>query len=354
MAMQLWPLLHQVRPKLNCSLYCSYRIPYIHVAGVAAINIGGQTIHAFAGIGIGKGDKDQLVKRAVLSSSSFDRWTRTKVLVVDEVSMLPRDLLEILNEIAQKVKKNALPFGGIQIIAVGDFLQLPPVSIGTDKFCFQSAVWEQADLHCSQIFLKDIIRQKDMQFINILNEVRVGKLSSDSMPLLDACVVTKKPLPTDGIIPTKLYCYNKDVDRENLNKLASLPGETLEITAVDMWKGVKPNANQKKSLLDTAEKAIPEKINLKVGAQVMLRRNRNTGVDDIGPAGDKQKVLGLVNGSRGIVTGFVKSAVDDVLVPTVRFDNGKTIVIGKVEYVVTSPDGDCAIIRSQVPLKLAW
>lgn len=330
--------------------------------GIAAINIGGQTIHNFAGIGLGRGDF--LLEKAVTTPSSFDRWNRTQVLIIDEISMLDQKLFELLDEIGKAVKRNDLPFGGIQLIAVGDFLQLPPVNKEGRHFCFESHVWESAGLHLpsGSIYLKQSLRQNDEVFISILNEVRLGKVSLQSLGILNNCLISKKAIPTDGIIPTVLYCTNKDVDKENADKLNELTGELHKIQSVNEFqtnKTANSQSSKLKSLMETASKTIPEIIELKVGAQVMLLRNRNHRNKDKEAASsfsdNGNKGLELVNGSRGTVIKFVKSSVDsEDYIPVVKFDNGKTIPVGRVDYDFRSVEGDCVLIRKQVPLKLAW
>ena len=172
------------------------------------------------------------------------RWNSLKVLIIDEISMLDIALFELLNEMAQVAKKSTLPFGGIQVIVVGDFFQLPPVvkansvssssgSSGssaaiqytiptapplppltpttpatnngnkkqTSRFCFQSPLWSQTGFttETGYINLKQVIRQNDQNFITLLNEVRIGRSSPSLMSMLDACLTKSKPLPTGNI-----------------------------------------------------------------------------------------------------------------------------------------------------------
>jgi ATP-dependent DNA helicase PIF1 len=104
---------------------------------VAAINIGGQTINSFAGIGLGQGDIKKMLSRVKKSATDFDRWQKTKVLIIDEISMVSVQLFQILDQIGRMVHDPNKSFGGIQIIVVGDFLQLPPIGPNPD-FCFNS------------------------------------------------------------------------------------------------------------------------------------------------------------------------------------------------------------------------
>jgi ATP-dependent DNA helicase PIF1 len=103
-----------------------------------------------------------------------------------------------------------------------------------------------------------------------------------------------------------------------------------------------------------AEKTIPKTLDLKVGAQVMLLRNRNIAEKDDDFTKDKKKALGLVNGSRGVIIKFIKSAMEDGNVPVVKFDDGQVLTIGRVDYALKRPNSDGVLFRRQVPLRLAW
>lgn len=371
--------------------------------GIAALNVGGQTIHSFAGIGLGKGDHDYIVNKVLKSKSALERWQRTKVLVIDEISMLGIGLFELLDKIARRTRNNSLPFGGIQLVVVGDFLQLPPVQQKAlanattvlasaltsavhanrtqqfpDVFCFQSPVWARAGLNgriplasaanCTptstagvMFHLQQIERQKDEQFALFLNQVRVGKYSREFEALLSNCLVSNKPKPSNGIIPTKLYAINKEVNAENELKLKELKGEVVTMVAEDAWK-VKPSKPAVSTQLRASiENVIPARIDLKVGAQVMLLRNRisygdkNDEMDDHGGGNSNGQNRGLANGSRGKIIAFTQSALrPGVKVPTVLFDNGVVSTVGPVDYVLNANGGDGVIVRSQIPLKLAW
>ena len=116
--------------------------------GMAAINVGGQTIHSFAGVGLAEGHKDIIINKVLKAKEAVERWQKCQVLVIDEISMLDAYLFQLLDEIARIIKKKDEPFGGIQIILVGDFLQLPPVAKDKDRmFCFQSELWAKAGLN---------------------------------------------------------------------------------------------------------------------------------------------------------------------------------------------------------------
>jgi len=337
--------------------------------GIAAVNLGvnlgGQTLHSFAGIGLsnGLGDPHKVVKKINSNSKVVERWHTAKVLVIDEISMIDRKVFELLDYVARKVRCNEEPFGGLQVVLVGDFLQLPPVPNRynpTREFCFESPVWNSLGLgkassedgsfknnKKNMIHLNRVMRQNDAEFVAILNDVRLGSVSEEQLKLLNSCMVKHKPRPKDGIIPTKLYSINKDVDKENMDRLMELPDKAVEVKASDIWsQSPSDGALGKRAIVETANRSIPATIQLKVGAQVMLMRNR---------VAEGRGSKTLVNGSRGVVTGFVESAsVVGGLVPRVCFDNGQEVIVGPVEYITKSPSGDGQLVRMQVPLKLAW
>ena len=106
--------------------------------GIAACQIGGTSLHNFAGIGLGNGTVEELVDRISRNKRVCDRWKKTKCLIVDEISMLDGDLFDKLEAVAREIRKDDRPFGGIQLLLVGDFLQLPPIKKnGQVKFCFE-------------------------------------------------------------------------------------------------------------------------------------------------------------------------------------------------------------------------
>jgi len=137
------------------------RIAVTASTGLAACNIGGITLHSFAGIGLGRESVDQLVKKIKRNNKAKTRWLRTKVLIIDEISMVDGDLFDKLEGVARSLKNNGRPFGGIQLVVTGDFFQLPPVPDGGKlvKFAFEANTWNTSVDHT--IGLTQIFRQKD-------------------------------------------------------------------------------------------------------------------------------------------------------------------------------------------------
>jgi ATP-dependent DNA helicase PIF1 len=327
--------------------------------GVAAIIVGGSTLHSFFGIGLGQGSIPSLLKKVNKNSGAKKRIDETDILIIDECSMLSADLLEKLDAISREIRKDGkfceVPFGGMQIIAFGDFFQLPPVvkrdSGGFNDrrhrpFCFDSETWSELGLSENIIELKEVQRQDNEKFVSLLNKVRVGDVrETDINNLNSKCLISdSNPLPTDGILPTRLYVLNKDVDQENISRLADLEGKEIKCTAVDTWRGSVSTgipAAIKKKMKESLDMEMPNEVRLKLGAQVMLTRNKDL---------DRN----LVNGSRGVVEGFEDDG-GEFLIPIVRFDSGTVTKISPVESLRYGPDGgEGCLVRMQIPLKLAW
>jgi len=335
--------------------------------GVAAINVGGSTLHSFFGIGLGTGSRANLVKKVRKSKEAMKRIDETDVLLIDEVSMLSSHLLETLDAVARDVRKNGeemnKPFGGMQIVCVGDFFQLPPIVQGTPvewegnrddirRYCFDSPVWDELRLTENTFELKNVQRQESgSPFEKFLNMVRVRdpKLTTDIIQQFNnKCLISiEHPLPNDGIIPTRLYTHNRNVDAENENRLAQLKEELVICKATDEWRDKMPTgtkASVKNSMKKSIATEMPDEVKLKVGAQVVLTRNRDL----------DRGFRGLVNGSRGVVERFVTDDWGDEI-PIVRFDNGRIEKVKSVETMRYNPDGGPGcLVRKQIPLKLGW
>lgn len=253
--------------------------------GLAACNVGGITVHSFAGVGLGNGDVKKLYQKVKRSQKFVKRWQNISALVVDEISMLDGELLDKLDFIAQKIRKNSKPFGDIQLILCGDFFQLPPVSKDHSKpmkFAFESLVWKEAiDV---TIALRKVFRQQgDTKFIEMLNNLRLGRIDNETEIEFKKL---SRPLPQDDIIPAELYSTRNEVDRANNSRLNRLPGKANIYQAID--GGILEDKEMKERLLQNF--LAPKQLQLKIGAQVMMIKN----IDAT-----------LVNGSLGKVIDFI-------------------------------------------------
>lgn len=302
-----------------------FNIGLTSTTGISANIIGGKTIHSFLGIGIGTDSVRKLYKKINTSPFLQNRWKRLNVLIIDEVSMLSVELFEKIEELARMVRQNEAPFGGIQIVLSGDFLQLPAVK--SDKFCFESKIWPK----CidETILLTEVMRQTDQVFIRVLNKIRVGNFDDECKQVIGerevACEVK------DGILPTRLYSTNQIVDRANGRYYAALPDPEHEYKIEFKWhKSMPPRA--KEDIESNIN--IPFTISLKIGAQVIYLVNESS---------DKN----MFNGARGIVTGFIENC------PKVLFTDGRTRIVSKKTLEVHQND-ELIVSYTQIPLKLAW
>ncbi|XP_026756187.2 ATP-dependent DNA helicase PIF1 [Galleria mellonella] len=292
--------------------------------GVAACHVGGTTLHAFAGIGDGSGSLEVLCERAMKLPLVTQKWRKCKHLIIDEISMVDGAFFEKLEAVARHVRKNDKPFGGIQLILCGDFLQLPPVvdkNKTGKRFCFQSPCWDKCIDLCFE--LKEVHRQKDQEFITILNKIRIGHVTNEISERLIG--TSKQKIESDGILATRLCSHTNDSKMINDSKLADLEGDEKIFTAQDSENSTK--------ILDMQTIA-PSKLILKIGAQVMLLKNINVNA-------------GLVNGARGVIVRFEDS------LPVVRFKNKKEYTARSERWYVKNSNGSL-LCRRQVPLNLAW
>lgn len=298
--------------------------------GCAAVRLGnGRTIHSWSGVGLGNRSVDSIVKK--MNPMVKGGWRTTKTLIVDEVSMMSMKLFELLNDLGKRVRQSSLPFGGMQIIFLGDFYQLPPVGDREDPdsqaFCFESREWN--NVFNTQIELTKVFRQTDETYSKILLQIRKGIIKKSA----DQILRTRVGLTYEGaIIPTKLYPTKRRVDEINQNSMDELEGEEHVFTMTSIMRLYGDMEieyeNIKKTLL------VDSTLRLKVGAQVMCVINIQN-----------EKTLELCNGSQGVVTGF------SLGYPVVQFQNGvqRTMCphIWESERMPT-------VGVSQVPLILAW
>jgi ATP-dependent DNA helicase PIF1 len=318
------------------------------MTGAAAVLIGGTTLHSYLGIGLGKDSEDDLVKKINNREKLKRKWRDTNILVVDEVSMLPADLFDKLNRIAKRVRKRSEPFGGMQLVFGGDFLQLPCIK---GDFCFESKAWHECRFDI--FYLTKIMRQADKQFQACLNRARFGEMTEEDFEYVTQSILPEgKALKEKNgveIKPTRILCENVDVNEINQTKLEQLPAEEIHEYKYKIEYNLDNYETRVHQFMfkDITKLCNAQpKLCLSVGAQVMLLVNKDV----------KQ---GLVNGSRGVVTRFIEyktlnSKGDEKIHyrPVVRFGNGE-IVIDRHGYEVK--DGKYLVATIfQIPLKLAY
>ena len=300
--------------------------------GLSSLLINGITINQYSGIGTAEKDVEYYVKSISKKKVVRERWKNTNVLIIDEISMINSNFFEKLDIIAQKIRKNNKPFGDIQIICSGDFLQLPPVK--SNEFCFESFTW---DITISKIFYFDkIIRQNNSDFQSILNKIRVGIIDSEVKKVLESCR-DRKLENKDGIIPTLLFS-KKDIVKEyndkSLNELIKKGNKKMIYDSEYIFSSkINDLVKDDYIKLINSQYNIEDKIILTQYSQVMLNINN---IDE-----------GLANGSRGIIIDFSENNN-----PIVQFLNGKILKIKRKDYKLE--DNKDSIIKKQIPLIHAW
>ncbi len=290
--------------------------------GIAATHIGGMTIHSWSGIGINKTLNRHELAEIVGREKLVKRIRETHVLIIDEISMLDGRMVSLVDTVCQTARNSSAPFGGIQVVAVGDFFQLPPVGRDGDDvmFAFDSRAWREAAF--SVCYLSEQHRQEDETFLSILSALRSGSIDADHRSTLRSRHLSS---PEEMI---KLYSHNVDVDRLNAAALEKLPGQS--VTLPMRHQGAKAAVEQlKRGCLS------PEKLVLKIGAKVMFTKN------------NPEK--GFVNGTTGVVEFFQKGTN----YPVVKVASGRVIVAEPMDWSMIV-DGSPVAMVMQVPLRLAW
>ncbi len=310
------------------------RISVTASTGIAALNVGGTTLHSWAGLGIGEDPPAKIAGR--INEARGNAWNNIMschTLAIDEFSMISATLFQTMEEVLRRVRRNGEPFGGIQVLMIGDFLQLPPVVKGDGdkhgRFAFNAPVWHTSRIETT--ILRKIHRQKDEAFATILNECAVGRPSAKTIEALEARLCAVDPDPK--IKPVRLHATNASVDAINMDELAKLPGEPVLYRATDtnFTKWPEPLETLKKNCI------APEILALKIGAQVMLLKNIDA-------------ENGLVNGALGKVIGFGNT---ESKFPVVEFASGFVMECDTEKW---EQKNDARILaqRVQVPLRLAW
>lgn len=307
-----WLRSHGIEPSITAS------------TGIAATHVGGMTLHAWSGIGIAERMSEELLDAISSKEHIAKRLQKAKVLVIDEVSMLSANVLSMVDEVARTVRHDhEHAFGGLQVVLVGDFFQLPPVSRNQVAFAFESPAWKKLNpLVC---YLTEQHRQEDPGFLSILGAIRAGDWDHTHVSAITARESEYDSLE-EGV--PQLFTHNADVDRINAQELAKLPGAPHTFSMQGAGSA---------SLVESLKRGClsPENLVLKEGAVVMATKNN--------PA------AGYANGTLGIVTGFERGTG----YPMIETRDGREIAIAPAEWAVEE-GGKVKAKVTQVPLKLAW
>ena len=292
--------------------------------GIAATHIGGLTIHSWSGVGardtLSRYDLDQIATRERL----VKRIKKTHVLIIDEISMLDGKLFDMVDVICRTIRGSQESFGGIQVVCVGDFFQLPPVARQGEhmRYAFESRAWEHLrPLIC---YLSEQFRQEDELLLSLLKSIRRGEIEEDHYTLLAEQI----DIAYEDVEPTRLYTHNADVDVVNAGKLAELPGG---------GRKYKMSGKGNKMMLETLTRNClsPEMLVLKEDAIVMCTKNNFE--------------AGYVNGTLARVVGFATEGG----YPIIETADKRRITVEPVSWDMMEEGKTLASVL-QVPLRLAW
>lgn len=295
--------------------------------GIAAVNIGGVTAHSCFGLPMGYPTKSEWGKVTPAAKQLFGPRSHVKRIIIDEVGMVRADMLDLINFKLQLIRGNSKPFGGIQMVVVGDFFQLEPIVKKDEKsvllekytspFAFAAQSWD-----FEVVELTEVVRQTDETQVALLQSIR--KKSPDYKEAL--ATIQKNALPyTECSDTLHLCCFNDDADRINQRWYSAING--TERT----YFGEGSNRNV----------PVDKELRLKVGTKVLLCANDAEGT--------------YVNGERGVVKELHEKAV------IVTKDNGEDVVVTEFTWetykLKSTPKGlskSIDTIFTQLPIRLGW
>lgn len=297
--------------------------PVVASTGAAAVIVSGRTFHSFFGLGILEGGPDATVAKALRSGRLVNRLNRAQCVIIDEISMLSGTMLQTAERIARRARECNAPWGGLRIIAVGDFAQLPPITQMQEEkdWAFLHPVWEESDFQPA--LLSTVMRTQDTEFLRILNFVREGIVNDEVSAYLNSR--TRGSLEhAEG---TRLYPHRAQAERYNLERLSAI--NKLAYAFKTEYAG-------REAALEHAKKSIPipEILHIKEDALVMMRKN-----DD---------AMRYVNGSLGIV----RRIGDDVIM--IRLLSGEEITVVPEKFSYLDGDGKETVAAWNFPVMLAW
>jgi ATP-dependent DNA helicase PIF1 len=291
--------------------------------GIAATHVGGMTLHSWSGIGVSESLSRADIDRIATKEHIAKRIQKAQVLIIEEISMLSGATFEMADAIAREVRRVDRPFGGLTVILVGDFFQLPPVSRGREAaFAYTSSLWRELNpLIC---YLTEQYRQDDSSFLDVLSAIRSGEVEEMHYEELAARHTNLADVPPDA---PKLFSHNADVDRINAAELEKIKNPVKKFRMSEKGKDTLVEGLKRGCLS-------PEVLELKEGAAVMFTKNSPQGK--------------FVNGTLGTITGF-----DAMGYPLVLTKDGRTVSTEPMEWQLEE-QGKVKASIAQLPLRLAY
>lgn len=299
------------------------KFPVLASTGAAAVLIGGRTFHSFMGLGIMEGGKEATLMRALKDRRLISRLKKASGFVIDEVSMLSGETLDTAETICRLARESELPWGGLRVIAVGDFAQLPPVQRfqGPRQWAFLHSVWQKSEF--KSVVLRQNMRSQNAEFLSILNEMRQGLVTQNVENFLNQSL-TSSNASFEG---TRLFPRRHQADKFNEEELEKLDTQLYCFPAV--YSGQARFVDQLKK-----HSPLPEELFIKVGALIMMRQND-----------PKQR---WVNGSTGNITEISKTEI------SIELLSGRVVKVEPVSFSLLNAEGVAVASVTNFPITLAY
>lgn len=301
------------------------KIPVVSSTGAAAVLVNGRTFHSFFGLGTMQENYDVILQKAMANPALVGRLKRLQSIIIDEISMLSGRALDLANLICKTIRSQEhLPFGGIRLIVVGDFYQLPPVSEkGKIDWAFESFTWEECHFNCFE--LKEFMRTTEDQFLEVLSHIRAGECG-----VLEQNFLKKHTLkPGEEFVGTRIFARKNKVLEYNEESLQLLPGEFTSY--MTHYEGALEHVDRLRRTLP-----IDEEIRLKEDALVMIRIN------------DNSRQQAYVNGTLGHIEHLDD---EEMLILTLT---GRLITLKKHAFQLKDGDGDVLASAKNFPVTVAY
>lgn len=297
--------------------------PVLASTGAAAVLIGGRTFHSFFGLGIMEGGFEATIEKALKDNKLCGRLQALEGFVLDEVSMIPASAFRAAEAICRLTLDPSTPWGGLKVIAVGDFFQLPPVNLHSQAkdWCFLDDAWNASAF--VEIELNENMRASEMQFLSVLKDLRAGRLTSELQSFLNSRMI--EPPEEEDLV--HLYPRKAKVEEYNLIKLEDI--DDSPVVYKTEYHGEKRYLEQLKKV-----SPVPEELVFKMGAFVMIRQN-----DPVGR---------FVNGS----LGYIRELYDDLI--EIELVNKRFVRLEKTNFSMQNADGHTVAVARNFPLSLAY
>lgn len=298
-------------------------LPILASTGAAAVLLGGRTFHSFFGLGIMEGGPQATLQRVLNDKRAIKRIRQVEGIIIDEISMIPGDALMIAEALASQARESSLPWGGMRVIAVGDFGQLPPVTRNGQKrdWCFLNEVWQRSGFQVCKLKLNQRIQNNE--FLHVLEDIRSGKFTERVKDFLQ-----DRTKQHDEDHPgTRLFPRRDQSDLYNQKKLAEIREDEILVDSIFLGE-------QKYVDILTKSAPVPPQLKLKIGCRVMFLKN------------DVQKRW--VNGTRGTLVHYES----DHLV--VKKDGGREVKVDKMSFSLLDAEGNSKASVIQFPVILAY